>query len=72
MVQELQQIEVFHDEHKRPYASVLLGGHLEHLEIGSETFTQHLDAVAYRKWKRGLMKHQHDEVVSILRAKAIH
>ena len=72
MVKELQQIEVFHDEHKRPYASVLLGGHVEHLEIGSETFTQHLDAVAYRKWKRGLMKHQHDEVVSVLRAKAIH
>lgn len=72
IVQELLQGELFHDEQKRPYASVSVGGQSENLEIGSAPFNQHLAGIAYRRWRRTLNKSQQEEVVSIATAKAVY
>ena len=72
MVQELQQVELFHDEQQKPYASVDMHGHREHLEIESKAFGHYVNARAHKRWKRTLNKNQYEELVNIVSGKAIH
>lgn len=72
MVQELQQIELFHDPQEQPYASVTIHDRVEHLEIRSTAFGAFVSQRAYARWQRTLTKYESEEVVNVLCGKALH
>ena len=68
---EDQDIELFHDEHKQPYAKFKINGSQTLMRIDSKDFKNYLNMIFWDKEHRALRSENVNSAISLLEARAI-